>query len=120
MMKNDQLIMFQIGVLISEFINCNDMPNKMSDVAEIIFDNLGVEINRGDDLRLVYQRVVAAINERDELLELEDSFYASWMEEDLVKIFAEDLRKEIDADILNSLISMNQTERFDDAMKGIQ
>ena len=120
MMKNDQLIMFQIGVLISEFIDCKDIPNKLSDVAEIIFDNLGVKVKRGDDLPIVLERVKAAIKERDELSELEDSFYDEWLNEELFAQMASEMCAEIDRDIIKTVVEENRTERFEEAMKGIQ
>jgi len=119
LLNDDQLVMAQIGVLISEFLEPNQVPQSLAEIVEIIYDNLGVEITRGDKLSHIHHHVVTAIQERDELLAIGEMFYSDWRNEDLAEMMAAQIRVEIDREIINDLITEDATLRFDDAMDGV-
>ena len=124
LMNTDQLSMIKIGVLLSEFITPNELPQTLDDIVSIAYDNLGVKIERGDNLTEIFNRIEAAIKERDEMLAVGEQFYYDWMVEDAYARLAYGMCEMIDKDIISNLIELAKVEEdednFDNAMKGIQ
>lgn len=123
--SNDQLSTIKIGVLLSEFITPNESLQTLDDIVRIVYDNLGVKIERGDRFAEILDRIEVAIKERDEMLAIGEQFYYDWLiEDELVQAMSTEICKEIDKDIIATLIGLaKETEiedNFDNAMKGIQ
>ena len=119
--SDDQLALLQIGAYVAKHLPETELPQSLEQVALIVHEQLGVKIERGDSLTSIRNKVVKAIHEQYELEQTGEWFYAQmkhWMLQDkLAMEMANDIKDEIDDEILNKLFAEAKESQFDEAMK---
>lgn len=127
MTNEDQLTLLQIGAFIGRYLPEYTLPKTMGEAAEIIHNNLNLNIKRGDSFDMIRNKIITAIKEHDELMLLGEEFYNMYtrvsIEDEIAASWANQFSEAIDREILDQLVVEVEEEKkitsFDEAMKGI-
>lgn len=66
MIGKQQLAMVQIGIMMSKYFP-DDLPSELDEVKNVAFEELGVEIKKGDDIEKVRDKLRDALDAVKEL-----------------------------------------------------